>query len=108
MDVFDGEPYADLMPRWPRRSLGWTLLILGKPVAEVELDVQRHITAQYPRVKRVVEAMTGVTGSDRPVLLGYNEGPWSLEYDALGQLVKGALGGLFNDPTPGVERRAQT
>jgi hypothetical protein len=27
MDLFDGEPYADLMPRPLRRSLGWALLI---------------------------------------------------------------------------------
>lgn len=27
MDVFDGEPYAELMPRWLRRSVGWALLL---------------------------------------------------------------------------------
>ena len=27
MDVFDGEPYTELMPRWLRRSIGWALLL---------------------------------------------------------------------------------
>jgi hypothetical protein len=27
VDIFDGEPYAGLMPRWLRRCVGWALLI---------------------------------------------------------------------------------
>jgi hypothetical protein len=55
--------------------------LLGTSVAQVEEDVRIHLTAEYPRVRRLTAALSGQEPSSRPRLLSYDEGPWSMTYD---------------------------
>lgn len=54
---------------------------LGKTIAQVKHDVGVHLQEQFPRVKRVIDHLSGVAVTSAPVLLGYEAGPWSMEYD---------------------------
>jgi hypothetical protein len=64
MDLFDGEPYADLMPRRPRRLIGWTLFLA---------------IAFIPAARNWVvdQAQQHVVHEIRPLLGHLDEGPTS-------------------------------
>jgi hypothetical protein len=54
---------------------------LGRSTSAVEADVRSHLTVQYPRVKAIVAALSGIAEGTGRTLLRYDEGPWSMERD---------------------------
>ena len=71
MDVFDGEPYVALMPRWLVRWIGWALLIsiAGIPAARAWIidQAQQHVLHEIqPLLDGLAELPESGTPEDAP------------------------------------------